>query len=241
MLRRLCVCGLTVLLAFFSTVPARAGLVISIGSTTVAAGGTGSLEVDITNSGNSSVAVNAYAIQLLIAPTNGTLTQLAFSSPTSYQLGYLSDANYIFVNDSFAALPPPFVGLPTQTIYNNDTFTATDSTASGNTVSIGAGQTYLLALLPITTLTQLDPQSGDAFIVSLNPGSGAGSNNGGLASTYFDALDMNNNETSYVPFTSTAGAVLISPATVPEPGSIVYGLTALLIGAGILVVRRLRQ
>ena len=112
MLRRLCVCGVCTLLAVFAVAPARAGLVVSIGSPTVAAGGTGSVEVDITNNGNSSVAINNYAIQLVIAPTNGTLTQLAFSAPTSQQLGYLADSNYIFVNNSIAALPPPFVGAP---------------------------------------------------------------------------------------------------------------------------------
>jgi hypothetical protein len=231
MLRRLCVCGLTALAAFLAVGPARAGLVVSIENTTVAAGGTGSVEVDISNNGTSPVAINTYAIQLVIAPTNGTLTQLAFSIPTTQQLAYLLDSNYIFVNDSFAALPPPFVGLPTSTIYNYDTFNATDSTMSGNTVSIGVGQTYLLALLPITTLTQLDPQPGDTFSVSLNPTPGSGSNRGGAA-TYFDVLDLNNNETSYVPFTSTSGSVLISPAAVPEPGA----LTLALVGIACLAV-----
>jgi hypothetical protein len=69
------------------------------------------------NNGTPSVAINTYAVQLVIAPTNGTLTPLAFSAPTSQQLGYVSDSNYIFVNDSFAAVPPPFVGLPTSTVY----------------------------------------------------------------------------------------------------------------------------
>ena len=193
----------------------------------------------MTNNGSSSVAINDYAIQLVIAPTNGTFTQLAFSLPTSQQLGYLGDANYIFVNNSIAALPPPFVGGPTQTIYNNDTFTAADSTANGNTVSIAAGQTFLLAVLPITTLSQLDPQAGDSFIASLNPASGTGSNSGG-ASTYFDVLDSNNNEISFVPFTSNPGTVTVSGSAVPEPASIVAALEAILIGAGTFVLRRLR-
>jgi hypothetical protein len=240
MLRRLWIYALSALVTVFAVAPARAGSVVSIGSSTVSAGGTGSVEVDITNNGTSSVAINSYAIQLVIVPTNATLTQLAFSTPTTPQLGYLADPSYIFVNDSIAALPPAFVGTPTQTIYSNDTFTATDSTASGNTVSIGVGQTYLLAVLPITTLSQLDPQFGDSFSVSLNPGSGTGSSSGG-ASTYFDVLDSNNNETSYVPFTSTPGTVTISAAMVPEPGSIVSGLTAILIGAGICAARQLRR
>ena len=39
-------------------------------------------------------------------------------------------------------------------MYPNDTFNATDSTVDGNTVTIASNQTYLLAMLPITTLTQ---------------------------------------------------------------------------------------
>jgi hypothetical protein len=240
MLRTLCVFGICTLLAILAAGPARAGLVVSIDNSTVAQGGTGSVEVDLTNNGNSSVAINDYAIQLVIAPTTGTFTQLAFSLPTSQQLSYLGDSNYIFVNNSIAALPPPFVGGPTQTIYSNDTFTAADSTANGNTVSIAAGQTFLLAVLPITTLTQLDPQIGDSFSVSLSPASGTGSNSGG-ASTYFDVLDSDNSEISYVPFTSTPGTVTISGSAVPEPASIVAALQAILIGAGVLAARRLRD
>jgi hypothetical protein len=240
MLRSSCVCGFCALLAVFAGASARAGLVVSVASSTVAVGGAGSVEVDITNNGNASVAINSYAIQLVIAPANGTLTQLAFTFPTTQQLSYLSDADYVFATNSIAAIPPPFVGAPTQTTYNNDTFTATDSTALGNTVSIGVGQTYLLAMLPYTTLTQLDPQLGDSFSISLSPGSGTGSSSGG-ASTYFNVLDSNNNEISSVPFTSNSGMVTVSAAMVPEPASIVSGLTAILIGAAIVAPRRLRQ
>jgi hypothetical protein len=240
MLRSLCVFGICTLLATMAVAPARAGLVVSIANSTVAQGGTGSVEVDLTNNGTSSVAINDYAIQLVIAPATGTFTQLAFTLPTSQQLAYLGDSNYIFVNNSIAALAPPFVGGPSQTVYNNDTFTAADSTADGNTVSIAAGQTYLLAILPITTLSQLDPQAGDSFGVGLNPAFGTGSNTGG-ASTYFDVLDSNNNEISFVPFTSNAGTVTVSGSAVPEPGSIVAALQAILIGTGIFAARRLRH
>jgi hypothetical protein len=238
--RRLWVRCLAVLVAGFAVVPSRADLVVSIVNSTVAPAATGSVTVDVTNSGSSAVEINSYGIQLVIAPSGPTLTQLAFTLPTAQQLAYLSDPSYIFVNNSFDAIPPPFVGAPTQTIYNNDTFNATDSTANGNTVSIGAGQTYLLAVLPITTLTQLDPQLGDSFSVSLNPATGTGSSSGG-ATTFFDVLDSNGNETSFVPFTSTSGTVTISTAAVPEPSSLISGLTAILVGAGIFAARRFRH
>ena len=147
------------LLALSAAGRSRADLLVGIASPTVAAGGNGSIEVDITNTGNSAVAINDYAIELVITPTNGTLTQLAFSTPTPAQLGYLTDPSavpgYVFLNDSGdAAVPPSFIGGPGQTVYNNDKFSATDSTADGNPVTIGAGQTFLLAVLPLTTLTQ---------------------------------------------------------------------------------------
>ena len=195
--------------------------------------------MDITNTGTSSVQINDYSIQLVIAPTNGTLTQLAFSSPTDQQLGYLSSSNYIFQNDSVCSFAPAIRGRHgDSTVYPNDTFNATDSTADGNTVTIASNQTYLLAMLPITTLTQLDPQAGDTFMVSLAPDSGNGSSNGG-SPTYFNVLDFNPNSPTYfeelsaVPYTSTSGMVTILPASVPEPASIVCGLTAMLIGPGI--------
>ena len=68
MLRSLWVFGFCTLLAMFGVAPAWAGLVVSIDNATVAAGGTGSVEVDLTNNGSSSVAINDYAIQLVISP-----------------------------------------------------------------------------------------------------------------------------------------------------------------------------
>ncbi len=60
--------------------------------------------------------------------------------------------------------------------------------------------------------------------------------------TYFDNFNFNTgSETSSTSFTSTSGGVDIAGAAVPEPASIVSGLTALLILGRVHRVRRLRR
>jgi len=83
--------------------------------------------------------------------------------------------------------------------------------------------------------------AGDAFTVSLAPRSGTGSvfDN---PNTYFDNFDFNSGtELSATPFTSVSGTVTITASAIPEPASIISGLTALLIVAGFHGVRRLRR
>ncbi len=215
-----------------SLTPARASLVVSIGSTTIAQGGTGSINVDITNAGSSSVQINQYGFQLQITPNTNVFTQLAFSAPTSSQLSYLSDATlttpYVFLGDSADAQPPAFVGGPGQTIYHDDTFNASDSTLSGNPVTIAAGQTFLLAILPITTATQLPPGIDDSFSVSLMPGSGDGSIGPNHSNTtFFDVFNFDTfQELSATAFSSSPGAVRIVGSAVPEPSSLILAATA---------------
>jgi hypothetical protein len=230
-------------LAWFA-VPARADLIISIGNTSVAQGGTGTMDVFLTSTAGSQAPdlINNYAFQLQI--TNNALdnTQLAFS--VNQDFGYISNASlnpaYLFLGDSFDSQPPPSpVGSPGQTVYPNDTFTGTDSTFSGNPVSLSSGNTYLLASLTITTLTNASPMIGDAFTISLVPTSGTGSlfDN---PNTFFDNFDFNSGaELSATPFTSSAGTVSIVAAAVPEPASNVSVVTALLILAGFHAASRL--
>ncbi len=81
---------------------------------------------------------------------------------------------------------------------------------------------------------------GDAFTVSLEPTAGSGSLSAST-STYFDILNGNSTETSYTAYTSTPGTVTITPAAIPEPASIISGLTAFLILTGIHGAVRVRR
>jgi hypothetical protein len=243
--RRVWVLCLALPLAGFA-VPARADLVISIGNASVAQGGAGTVDVFLTSTAGPQVPdpVNNYAFTLQITNNGADNTQLAFS--VTQDFGYISNTTlnpaYLFLGDSTAAQPPPSpVGSAGQTVYPNDTFTGADSTFSGNPVSLSSGNTYLLASLTITTVTGASPMVGDAFTISLVPASGTGSlfDN---PNTYFDNFDFNSGtELSATAFTSTSGTVNIVGAAVPEPSSIVSGLTALLILASVQGMRRLRQ
>ncbi len=245
MLRRLWVLCLAFLLAGFA-IPARAGgLIISIGNASVAQGGTGTVDVFLTSTASSQAPdlINNYGFQLQITNNGVDNTQLAFSANQNF--GYISNTSlnpaFLFLGDSSVAQPPPSpVGGPITTVYPNDTFTGSDSTFSGNPVSLSSGNTYLLASLTVTALTPASPVVGDSFTISLVPTSGTGSmfDNPNM---YFDNVNFDTgNEISATPFTSTSGTVNIVSAAIPEPASIISGLTALLILAGVHGVRRLR-
>jgi hypothetical protein len=237
---------LAYLLAGFA-VPARAGQInISIVAAPLTQGGTGTVDVVLTDTASSLSPdlINQYAFQLQITNNGADNTQLAFSANQDF--GYISNSSlnpaYLFLGDSFdAASPASPVGSPGQTVYPNDTFTGTDSTFSGNPVSLSSGSTYLLASLAVTTVTGASPVVGDAFTISLVPTSGTGSLSP-PTNTYFDNFDFNSGaELSATSFTSTSGTVNILGAAVPEPASIISGLTALLILAGFLAVQRGRR
>jgi hypothetical protein len=217
-------------------VPARADFVVSIGSPTIPQGGTGTLDVYLTSTAGSSAAdlLNNYAFTLQITGPN----ELQFSSSQSF--AYLSSGQYVFAGDSSAQMTSSAGGTVSKTIYPNDTFIGNDSTASGNPVSLSSANTpVLLAALTLdTTITS----PGDTFSISLLPSSGDGSMSGS-SQTFFDVVDFANTglETSAVRFTSISGTVMITGGSVAEPGSIVAGLTGMLIVAGIAAVRRLRR
>ena len=242
--RRVWVLCLALALAAFA-VPARANMIVSVANASVTHGGTGTVDVFLTSTASlqSPDLINNYGFQLQITNNGSDNTQLAFS--TNQNFGYISNTSlnpaYVFLGDSFDAQPPPSpVGSPGQTVYPSDTFTGADSTFSGNPVSLSAGTTYLLASLTLSTLTGAAPIVGDAFTVSLVPASGTGSlfDN---PNTYFDNFNFNTGaEVSATPFTSSSGTVnIVGAASVPEPGSIISGLTAMVILASILGARRL--
>lgn len=234
-----------VLTLAFSAAPARADLVLSIGSTSIAPGGTGTIDVYLTS--NASAAspdlINFYGFQLQITNDGTDGTQLAFS--TSQNFGYISNTSlnpaYVFLGDSFDAAPPPSpVGSPSQTMYPNDTFTGTDSTFSGNPVSLSAGTTYLLAVLSVTSSPLAPPMAGDSFTISLMPQSGDGSVNTN-PNTFFDNFNFNTGtETSATRFTSTSGGVNIIAAAIPEPSTMIMGLAGLLFPVAMAGFKRRR-
>lgn len=225
--------SLAFILAVVAT-PARADLLITFNSPTITQGGTGTLDVYLSSNASLSSPdlLNNFAYTIQISGTNN----LQFSSAQSFS--YLTNSQYIFAGDSENQSTSTPGGVVTKTVYANDTFVGFDSTASGHSISLSSSSTHVLLAALTVDATITNP--GDTYTVSLIPASGDGSMNSN-SQTYFDVLDLGTgNETSAVPFSSTSGTVTISAAAVPEPSSIVQGLTALLIMAGVGGVRRRR-
>jgi hypothetical protein len=226
--------------------PASAGVVISIGSATVAEGKSATVDVWLSHdpaSANSSDAINNYGFRLLITNNGVDNTQLAFAGTQNFS--YLTNTSlnpaYLFLGDSSAASPPTSApGSSGTTHYPNDTWNGADSTASGNPVTVGSGDKFLLASLVLTASTAAPPMVVDSFTISLVPGSG----NGSVTTnpfTYFDNFDFQNGtEQSAAPFTSTSGTITVAASVVPEPASLVLASTGLLLAAGFWGARRLR-
>ncbi len=191
-------------------------LTLTLGSTTVTAGGTGTIDINIVT--NDSSMLSAFNIELLITPTHGTTSFLEF---TTAQPDPTSNSNYVFSGGvSFAGnnMVPVFFP-PTGTNYPNDTITGGDlyDPAPGSVLlspAVGDPRSYLA-----TVEFQAAPGAtvGDAFQISVvtDPGQ-----------TYFD--DAAGNPLSY---SSDIGLVTVGPS-VPEPSSLtlmaVSGLGGLL-------------
>ena len=192
-------CLLFALFAFANlTATAQGGIIVNVGSLTLAPGGTGFVNVSITGDGGPTDLFNLFQLELNIAPL-GNPRRLEFIDPQS--TAYVSDADYIFLANSggpFIDPPPP----PNPII----TLLVGDFAADGSDVLVGT--TSLLARLAVTTNTALPSMEGDEFVISIVSG----------ANTYFDSTTANN-----ISFTFNSGTVTItSPppvTTVPEPNT----------------------
>jgi hypothetical protein len=215
--------------------PARADFIVSIGSATIPHGGTGTLDVMLTSTASSLSPdlLNNYGFTLQITGPH----ELQFSSSQSF--GYLSNSQYVFAGDSTDQMTSSPGGTVNTTVYTNDTFVGSDSTNSGNPVSLSSTNTPVL--LAALTLDATITSPGDVYTVNLVPPSGNGSMSTSMQ-TFFDNFNFDTGqETSAVPFTSTPGTMTISAAAVPEPASIFLGAAAAAILGGAVGVRALRR
>jgi hypothetical protein len=233
--------GCLVLLTLWAA-PAKADFVISMSSTSIAQGGTGTLDVYLTSNASSLSPdlLNDFGFTLQITGTN----ELQFASTQSFN--YLSSSHYAFGADSddLATTSPGGTVSTSNTGYANDTFSGNDSTFSGDPVALSSANTPVL--LASLTLDATITAAGDSYSINLLPSSGIGSIFGST-DAYFDDLDFNptsptyGDELAHTPFSSTPFTLTITAATVPEPASILSGLAATLIGAASFSLREPRR
>ena len=134
---------LLIALAGFA-VPARADFVISIGSASIPQGGTGTVDVFLSSTASSSSPdlLNNLGFTLQITGPH----ELQFASTQDFS--YLNSSQYVFSGDSADQNTSSPGGNVTTTSYTSDTFVGSDSTFSGNPVSLTAssGQVLLASL-----------------------------------------------------------------------------------------------
>lgn len=183
---------------------------VTINSTTIPAGGTGSVDVLISSTNND--LLNEFNSSFLL--TTGGATQLAFVDPQSDS--QLTNPNYVFFGNSFSLINAVPVGNVATTNTTNDSFFGGDSTNNQNNVML-SGTNQLLFTFSFTTATAAPPVPGDTFTLSLEPPANA--NPGGGDDFFF--INVVGQTTQFVPYSSTAGTITISGAVlaVPEPAS----------------------
>ena len=205
--------GLLVLASFVllsASAPARADLIITGGTATVTAGGTGSVDFTISSTTGSD-ALSSFNVQLQISTlTGGSLLQFTTAQPDPF-----NRSNYVFSgNSGFAAAGLPFWGPPTTSNTPNDTISGGDLTNNGTSVTISQSPGSLL--MAVQFQAAAGAAVGDSFSISLLPSSGQGN-----SQTFF-----NNGNAPPLNYTSTAAVVTLSaPASTPEPST--FALTGL--------------
>ena len=214
--------ALATLVGLTMTGRARADLVITGGTATVAAGGTGSVDFTISSTTGTDT-LSSFNVQLQIGVLSGG-SLLQFTSPPSGQPDPYTRSNYVFAGNSFGFTNGlPFWATPSSTVTLNDTITGGDSTNNG---AVTISQTPTSLLMAVQFQAAAGAAAGDSFSISLVPSSGTGS-----SQTFFNNLGP-----TPLNYTSTAAVVtLTAPSSTPEPSS--FALTGLA-SLGFMLYRR---
>jgi hypothetical protein len=148
---------LFVFFVWFPAAPAQGAWAVSIKDTTVAAGGTGSVDVFI--QGDAGDVLDYFEIVLRI--TSGT-SRLEFAPLQSAT--HLGDSAYLFAATGSANIVVGAAGSVESAPLPNDTYTASDFTFD----EVPGSGSWLLARLDVTAATALAPVGGDTFQITLD-------------------------------------------------------------------------
>ena len=217
---------------------ARAGVIISVGNVSMAAGSSGWVPVYLSSDPGTTTNLASTNFEFRITTTGSSRLEFTNSPEPASDPTFSSGSNYLFSTNSGDQTFGIPLGNVSEVSVPNDTFIGGDFYLGAGDVSVPATSpiltdNLLLADLPVTTLTSLAPVAGDTFIVSLVPlaSSAIGNPTGLEGNTGF--ADSGGDFYSFI---SSPGIVTIIPAAVvPEPAS--FGL--MLAGAiGMLSVHR---
>jgi hypothetical protein len=246
MTRRIAIVCLALVLAGISF-EARAELVIYAQDTSLNSGGYGLLNIYL--SGTPVDAFDTYQVTLSITPNPGSSGTVIFApngaapDPANAASGeqpynYLAASNYLFSGDSLDGIAGVNGGgYPSGYAYTY--FSVTDMSLSGseyesssdNPPTSSSPGTLLASVLVYAESTN----PGDTYSVNL-----VYNNSGGYGDTFFT---NNGTDVSYSPSLGSSSGFTgtISISSVPEPASVVSGLTGLVLIAGFRRVRRISR
>jgi hypothetical protein len=184
---------LGVFMALIGSLPARASVLITVGSASANRGDIGDfLEVVLTNPGPGTQNIGAFNFEISVPSGSG----ITFTSVTTSTSG-----PYIFAGDSFAG---PIISDLTPFPGPGQTIDASDLSNSGNGTNVDAGTTVVLGhvLFNVSGSAPLGPVS--VTLNTITPG----------ATSLSDSLGNN------VTYTGNDGKITITGA-VPEPSTLV--------------------
>jgi hypothetical protein len=202
--------GITTILLCCDSTPVSGGIMVSVESTTIQAGSTGSINVRLI-SDSATDNLWGFGIEIEILSSNGRVLEFLHAGGNP-QDDHLSSGDYIFSLTGSSAITAGQSGF----VGPNTTYVGLD--ASDDPFGIVGPFDRLLTKLDFTTLTSLAPLEGDTFTVIVNTANG---------NTFF--LDPALTEVDPL-FSTTSGTITITgSAAVPEPSS--CGLICLSIAA----------
>lgn len=210
------------LVCIFSLHPAstEAAIIVSIDSTSIAVGGTGSVDVRLMSTG----AEQLYGYSVEFEITSGSGRTLEFVQTLGVPPDtHLSDPDYVFYDDGSAAITGGSSGF----VGPNTSYVGLD--VSDNPLGLSGPFDQLLARLNFTTLTGNAPLAGDIFTIQLINSNG---------NTYFRdptfLLDVDPAFDGNLTLNPVFGTVTITGTTaaVPEPGfALLSGIIGLSVAA----------
>ncbi len=206
-------------LAFASS--ARAGFIVSVNDTSIAAGSTGSIDVSIKSEDGTPITLDNFSLEVLVTAQSigNPAAQLSIGPITD---ALYSNSSYVFYGNSLYESWNVLPGTTGNTNWSNDTYFGGDATLTGLGEPVGS-TSMLLAQLDLTTvLGGNSPSAGDVFTVSIQD----------TGFTAFADSDFNP-----IGFRSESGHVHIvdTPNPVPAPVGLIVALTAF----GTLGLRRM--
>lgn len=188
--------------------PVRSDIIVDVQNASIAASGTGFVDVLISSDGTDDLASVGYLFEITGSSANGELRFRPTPEQSNSEQNVDSPNKYIFYDDKDPG--NFFATAQTDTLYEGS-----DATLSGNNVPLAAVQRLLVRLELVHVSPTPEAAVLDTFTISFfNDDNGTPQLDDDLA----QFLDAGGNNIAIA--SSTSGTITITSAAVPEPGTL---------------------